>query len=76
MLLRRPGNLIREGDSRLYYAEIGKMGLRCPITLISEITKMGMRKLSTPIHEIQNDTDVVKFHVLSFSWDMDRAEEG
>ena len=27
------------------------MGLRCPITLISEITKMGMRKPSPPIHE-------------------------
>ena len=70
------GSLIHEGDSRLNYAEIEKMGLRCPITLISEITKMGMRKPSPPINEIQNDTDVVKFHVLSFSWDMDRAEEG
>ena len=27
------------------------MGLRCPITLISEITKMGIRKPSTPINE-------------------------
>ena len=75
-LLGRPGNLIREGDSRLTDAEMKKMGLRCPITLISEITKMGMRKPSPPINEIRNDTDVVKFHVLSFSWDMDRAEEG
>ena len=56
--------------------KLKKMGLRCPITLISEITKKGMRKLSPPIHEIRYDTDVIEFHVLSFSWDMDRAEEG
>ena len=71
-----PGILIHEGDGRLTNVEIEKMGLRCPITLISEITKMGMRKPSPPIHEIRNDTDVIKLHVLSFSWDMDRAEEG
>lgn len=53
-----------------------KMGLKGPITLISEITKMGMRKPSPPIDEIRYVTNVVKFHVLSFSWDMDRAEEG
>jgi hypothetical protein len=46
-----PGILILEGDSRLNYAEIEKMGFRSPITLISEITKMGIRKLSPPINE-------------------------
>ena len=76
MRIPGPGNLIHEGDSRLTCAEIEKMGFRCPITLISEITKMGMRKPSPPINEIQNDTDVIEFHVLSISWDMDRAEEG
>ena len=39
-LLGSPGNLIHEGDSRLTYAEMKKMGLICPITLTSEITKM------------------------------------
>ena len=76
MLLGRHRNLIHEGDSLLTYAEMKKMGLRCPITLISEITKMGMRKPCPPIHEIKYDTDVIEFHVLSISWDMDRAEEG
>ena len=36
-------------------AEMKKMGLICPITLISEITKMGMRKPSPPINEIRYD---------------------
>ena len=72
----RHENLIHEGDCRLTNAEIEKMGLRGSITLISEITKMGMRKPNPPIHEIRYVTDAIKFHVLSFSWDMDRAEEG
>ena len=73
-LLGRPGSLIHEGDCRLYYAEMKKMGLKGPITLISEITKMGMRKPSPPINEIRYVTTAIEFHVLSFSWDMDRAE--
>ena len=71
------GSLIHEGDSRLTYAEMKKMGMKyAPSSYNCEITKMGMRKPSPPIHEIRYDTDVIKFHVLSFSWDMDRAEEG
>lgn len=62
-----PNILILEGDSRLTYAEMKEMGLRSPITLISEITKMGIRKPSPPINEIRYDTDVIEFHVLSFS---------
>lgn len=77
MLLGRPGSLIHEGDSRLNYAEMKKMGMKhAPSSYNYEITKMGMRKPSPPIDEIRYVTNVVKFHVLSFSWDMDRAEEG
>lgn len=41
----RPGSLILEGDSRINYAEMKKMGLKhAPSSYNCEITKMGMRK--------------------------------